>query len=241
MARAFKLSNGRYGLHPDDRDESIRIRHRFYTTDTKCSTCGISSLRLTHSNNCMLCQRIKIEIVRYYSQYNDDDIHIVPWPDNVDDKFCDDDFMKELSEYRRLIRDEGLMLHSEPCKKHGHVRLGHDCYCCGQMDTPRNEAIERSEATYIATGECASCDQVTMRNTIDKSCTKCGYVPQSKLEPSDTPDMIMMRQNPDMIVSKVDADEYGFKVYRTGDECHKGHSGWRYVSTGNCIMCIKGE
>ncbi len=236
MSKAFKLSNGRFGPHPDDKSTSVKLRHRFYVADSRCTTCNLASLRVTASDNCMMCQRIKIELTRYYSQYNDEDLNIIPWPDNVDDKYCNDDFMKEVVKARQIIRNEGLMLHSEPCKSHGHIRLGDDCHFCAQLLRPREQAVKEGNDTYISTSKCTGCNTVTMRHTADKSCTECGHVPNAVVE---TPDTIMMRDNPDMIVSKVDAQAFGFKVYRTGNPCNKKHNGWRYVTTGNCIDCIK--
>jgi len=67
---------------------------------------------------------------------------------------------------------------------------------------------------------------------------KCYECQQSKNKPSET--TIMMRDNPDMIITRNDAKLYGLKVYRTGKECKKGHKAFRYVTTGNCIDCIRG-
>lgn len=72
----------------------------------------------------------------------------------------------------------------------------------------------------------------------------CGYVPGLKLNAEQrelTPDAMLMRDYPDTVVSKDEARDMGFKVYRTGEYCKRGHNGWRYVSTGNCIECIKGD
>ena len=70
-----------------------------------------------------------------------------------------------------------------------------------------------------------------------KILNKCYECQQDKKGPSET--ALMMRDNPDMLLSKKDAKMYGLKVYRTGDECKKGHKAFRYVTTGNCIGCIK--
>jgi len=49
---------------------------------------------------------------------------------------------------------------------------------------------------------------------------------------------IFAKDNPDFIMSRSDAKEFGFTLYRTGEYCKKGHNSWRYVSTGNCIQCL---
>ena len=50
----------------------------------------------------------------------------------------------------------------------------------------------------------------------------------------------IMRTAPDLVLSRGEARLFGFSVYRTGEACRRGHRGWRYVSTGNCIDCLKG-
>lgn len=61
-----------------------------------------------------------------------------------------------------------------------------------------------------------------------------------KLDNRETADSVMMRECPDMVIDKATARDMGFKVYRTGNACKKGHSVWRYVSTGTCISCLRG-
>lgn len=55
---------------------------------------------------------------------------------------------------------------------------------------------------------------------------------------STSADMAMARDNPTMMVSKADAAMLGFALYRTGEECRRGHRSWRYVSTGACAECL---
>lgn len=52
-----------------------------------------------------------------------------------------------------------------------------------------------------------------------------------------TESTIMAKANPDMIISRDDANLLGFTLYRTGEACRRGHKGWRYVSTGGCVDC----
>jgi hypothetical protein len=50
----------------------------------------------------------------------------------------------------------------------------------------------------------------------------------------------MMENAPDMIISREDARKLQLKVFRTGEPCRRGHRGFRWTSTGNCIPCAKG-
>jgi hypothetical protein len=51
----------------------------------------------------------------------------------------------------------------------------------------------------------------------------------------------MMRDTPDIVISREMAKGMGFKVFRTGKACKRGHVAFRYVSTGGCIECHKGR
>lgn len=51
----------------------------------------------------------------------------------------------------------------------------------------------------------------------------------------------IMREIPDMVISKESASVLGFDVFRTGGPCRRGHVGWRYVSNGGCIECMRGR
>jgi hypothetical protein len=51
----------------------------------------------------------------------------------------------------------------------------------------------------------------------------------------------MMRDTPDTVISREMAKGLGFKVFRTGRACKRGHAAFRYVSTGGCIDCHKGR
>lgn len=44
----------------------------------------------------------------------------------------------------------------------------------------------------------------------------------------------MADANPDMILTRNEAIAIGSTLYRTGEKCHNGHTGWRYVKGGQC-------
>ena len=45
------------------------------------------------------------------------------------------------------------------------------------------------------------------------------------------------RAAPNAVISRSDARGLMMTIYRTGKPCFKGHSSWRYVSTGACTDC----
>lgn len=57
---------------------------------------------------------------------------------------------------------------------------------------------------------------------------------------SNTPDQILMDETPNMVIQRDIAHMLGYKIFRTGEPCRKGHKGWRYVSSGGCLSCING-
>ena len=246
MTKVFKTSDGNFIPHPDSRHESLRIRHRLYIDYCKCGICGSSSTRFAKSDNCIMCQRYKIELVRHFSTTKSDQ-----WPSNVPTTLNNPYIMKEVnSVLKMMLETPNAVLHYEPCREYGHVRIsnGNDqCMQCTNRLKPREQAIVDSEPTYVSTSPCTQCNNITLRKTDNKECLVCEHVPSvpgNKAPTSATkltPDTIMMRDAPDTIVSREDAEIYGFKVYRTGQPCRRGHTGWRYVSTGNCIDCLKGD
>jgi hypothetical protein len=48
---------------------------------------------------------------------------------------------------------------------------------------------------------------------------------------------IYAEEHPNSIMDKETAKFFGLKLYRTGKPCNRGHRGWRYVSTNNCVDC----
>jgi hypothetical protein len=151
-----------------------------------------------------------------------------------------------------LKSDKRCILHYDPCKEHGHVRVSRDvntqCIACDELLKPQEQAVIDGHAVYVSTSHCGGCGKLTLRDVDDRSCQSCGYTPRVKGKSDNdtednraTDDSVMMRDNPNMLLSRADAEQYDMRVYRTGKPCKRGHTGWRYVSTGNCIDCLRGD
>lgn len=130
------------------------------------------------------------------------------------------------------------------CKTRGHLgvrTLGGKCYQCESKKnelSPRQEAIRDGKKWYLPNEPCPKCDKVAEKRVDNGQCRGC-----SDTGPGDgreTSDSVMMRECPDLIITREDAKAAGLGVYRTGGKCRKGHDGFRYVSTGNCIDCLRG-
>ena len=103
----------------------------------------------------------------------------------------------------------------------------------------RQVALRAGERWYTPDEACLHCHIKAERRVDNGQCKGC----KPKTVPRDVPqtaDAQLMREAPDLVITKDDARALGFKVYRTGEACNHGHVGWRYVSTQGCIACLKG-
>lgn len=140
-----------------------------------------------------------------------------------------------------------LWVTGDPCSKAGHYgikTLENKCYFC-ELDRnrpkPRQEAIAAGKTWYRPLEPCGKCGKTAERNVHTGQCRGCLPAGTETNDKRQSPDSKMMKDNPDMIISRADAIEWGFKVYRTGKPCNKGHNGFRYVSTNGCIDCLRGR
>jgi len=111
-----------------------------------------------------------------------------------------------------------------------------------EKESPRAVAIKNGERWYMPNRPCPKCGKMALKyvaNGVCKGCMECAEI--AKEDGRETADTIMMRENPDLIISRKDAQALGFKIYRTGEFCRRGHTSYRYVSTGQCIECLRGD
>lgn len=102
------------------------------------------------------------------------------------------------------------------------VAMGQDWYY-GSPSYPR-VCVDRMHLrkTHIVTKRCVACAEATRKTVTD------GRTTASRKFAKD---------NPEYIIDRESARSLGFTLYRTGLACRRGHAGWRYVSTGNCVEC----
>lgn len=131
----------------------------------------------------------------------------------------------------------------EPCGRCGTTadRAVSNGVCKGcapdKYESPRQLAIRAGHTHYVPLEPCKVCNTRSERSVQSGACKGCRPV---KADARKTPDTLMMETAPDMIMDREMAGNLGMKVYRTGEPCTRGHRGFRYVSTGNCIDCLKG-
>jgi hypothetical protein len=55
----------------------------------------------------------------------------------------------------------------------------------------------------------------------------------------ESPETILRRDFPDMILSREDARAMGFTQYHTGVPCKRGHDSWRFTANTGCLECVQ--
>jgi len=113
-----------------------------------------------------------------------------------------------------------------------------------QRRGPRAIARASGERYYTPAAPCGTCGTASPRHVVTNGCTGCHRAPVVATPTVDgrrTPSQIFADENPEFVMSRDSANAMGFTLYRTGEKCRRGHAGWRYVSTGNCLDCLKGE
>lgn len=240
MKKVFRLSNGDVGPYPEGRSVAATYQSRVYTDLNRCSECG-SLTFITASGRCVACMRNQIAAIYMYINLPEGDQGYNP-AFNLPDNFKP---MPEAHEAVKLLQSgQGFELGKEVCNEYGHIKLTNTkyrkCYFCETQRNKQEQAIHYGDTHYLTRSKCSGCGLVTLRNVDDKSCVECGYIPQTR-KGAESATTVMMRTNPDMIISRENARSLDMTVYRTGEACSRGHKGWRYVSTGNCIDCLRGK
>lgn len=114
-----------------------------------------------------------------------------------------------------------------------------ECMTCRE-DTVA-ERIKRASAagedSYMPKKACKVCDELHPRRICDRKCRGC--LESSRYKRTETPSTALMNTFPDLILAREDAIAAGFKVFRTGRECRRGHAAFRYTATSGCIACAK--
>lgn len=96
-----------------------------------------------------------------------------------------------------------------------------------------------------ATGAASICpngEHILMRDIKSGRCVVCQHarraatVKGARGRPVD-PRSAIMRECPELILPRKEAMAQGWSVFRTGEPCEAGHTGWRYVNNCQCIEC----
>ena len=129
------------------------------------------------------------------------------------------------------------------CGHIGKRTLKDECYICAEdkaagklVISPRQAALAAGEKWYSPVdGELCKAGHYARRRVINGSCEQCEIEAGKRSAERELP---INKQYPEMIIKYEAARAMGFTVYRTGEPCRAGHTGWRYVSTRNCLACM---
>jgi hypothetical protein len=105
------------------------------------------------------------------------------------------------------------------------------------MLSPRQKAIAAGEDWYMSETPHPNVGQIGLRRVNNSECRVCSEERRnSKKDGKFDYDL-----HSDMIIDRWSAKDLGFTAYRTGRQCKRGHTGWRYIVNNGCIDCMKGK
>jgi hypothetical protein len=110
-----------------------------------------------------------------------------------------------------------------------------NAYFRALLKGPRAAARAQGEKYYVPTEACPECDTFSKRHVVTNGCTGCS---ETNSDNRTSASQVFAKQNPDFIISRDSAKALGFTLFRTGEPCRRNHTGWRYVSTTNCLDCL---
>lgn len=242
--------DGRQSRYPS-RDEANRDGFVIYDEGERCDRCNGSRARYVDGDRCVGCSQLAAGL--FYNSVKDG---LEKWI-TIDDL----DYIHHTFYYRQrdllpskiydIIVDGLATYNADPLSytikpkqcKNGHIGLYNNsgkCQTCAATPkklSQRQVAMKAGDTKYTPVTPCTHCHTIAPRRVDNGKCDGCTSIAPDNRE---TADSVMMRECPDMVIDKVTARDMGFKVYRTGNECKKGHTAWRYVSTGTCIKCLRG-
>lgn len=197
----------------------------------RCNTCGTPHPTYYSDGKCFSCVNIKV------GKWRDSMLILGGGEPYVDDS---DHLHTEIPLNPNVAKNLGLEYYytGKACKvgKHPRKEPVDGRRRCLNCVNPRADARRDKAKTYHPATPCEVC-QTSERRTQDNECIQCL---KSALDGRVTASGQFQRANPDLILTKDGARMIGLKVYRTGRPCFRGHEGYRYLSTGTCIQCVKG-
>ena len=246
----YYFPNGRASEHPTSYELACELKTKRYDEGIKCPKCNARfTSRYTKNQECAGCAQLKAGDFYNLCKRHTKMFCSNPkggWMSKVSfgiDRPIEKHVWDEMIDLAEIYHSgDEFTVSEDACKTHGHYGLKRHgkCYQCQLMRTtpsPRQQAVLNGETWYTPATDCPRCGTRALRNVHNGSCQGCN-------PPSDnrtTATSIMMDNNPDMVISREEARDLEMTVYRTGEKCINGHTGWRYTSTGNCIDCRKKE
>lgn len=226
----FMASSGYMQMYPETREEALeqgaRYYHKTLVNENPCRRPG-------HLVGALIHAKTNIHICCSYADCIIDYDNAVANGEPITQKDAKE---KGLDYYWRRVFDER-------CGHSGKRTIDDKCWFCKQdaqtskkerHNTPRQQALKDGNPWYMPTNDDPCLEgHIALRRVANGQCSQCLGADTSPREKT------VQELYPDMVIDAEAAKALGFKVYRTGKPCHKGHTGWRYLSTKTCIQCLR--
>jgi len=152
--------------------------------------------------------------------------------------FCRRDTMRKKDPARIAAREQKKTWYTPtmPCEKCQQLAdrntRSNECRNCHPLPSdrvsPRKAAMLAGEKWYTPAEPCTYCGQCAPKRVHDGTCRGCTDTDATAL---------MIRDAPDLVLSKSDALLLGLTAYRTGEPCANGHATYRHTATDRCANC----
>jgi len=233
------------------RQQAIRAGQKWYMPTDPCSKCGQVALRRVQDGQCANCKPpIKTvndsprqQAIRAGEKWY---MPTDPCPHcnktalrRVHDSRCSGCHpQKSRVERSNSPRQQAMRsgqkwyMPTDPCLHCGKtvLRRVNDSRCSGcyptiraNRDSPRQQAIRAGQKWYMPIDPCLWCGKHSPKRVQDSLCSSC----------VDSKSIQWIIENQDMIITREMARTLGIDVYQ------EDATGWKWVSTGNCVSCIK--
>lgn len=237
--KTYVNASGERSRYPPDRATALRSRSRCYDDGVLCGFCSASSLKYTKNDRCRACAQraaslfVNVALGRARIEGNE----VIPGG-----MLPAENIAEMRAALPELLDNE---LQPLPCPTHGHIKIGSvGCYFCEierRRPTPRQQALKAGHKTYIPDEPCKRCGERAARTVASGACSGCVGPKTAADDARATTESLIRAKCPGMILSREEARTVNMRIFRTGKPCRKGHTDFRYVSTGSCIACLRGE
>lgn len=241
MRNFTDLITGDHSSFPWSRDDALKTGYTKWTDRNGCERCGNNGpkVRYLKDNSCVGCLMKSVGDA-WLPWCQGDPGRPNPWSTSPDRSAA-----LGIDWYYETLCTNG------PHLRRTSIRTGR-CFEC-ESDArhfkslrkgPRATARAAGERYYTPVDACPSCGKVAPRNVVTNGCTGCSKrsAPPAPIRQGGdgrrTPSRQFAAENPNFVIGRDAARTMGFTLYRTGEPCRRGHTGWRYVSTGNCLDCL---
>ena len=214
-----------HSVRPRTREAARLSGNRLYDTGEKCPECAHietgCSMRFTATGTCVQCCREETR------------------------KVWTEDWEAPKTREEAIQRGLDWYLTDLMCERAGHIgvkTLDGECAICARdkvkkRDPARAEARTSGAIWYQPSEPCPECGHTAPRRVSTNSCRQCEINAKGSTDGRETASSRLMRESPAMVLDRAAARALGFKVYRTGKACKKGHEGGRSVPNGASRVC----